>query len=359
MDTQDLSLSANDVKPDLSGADQECLTTATAREVIDWLVACRAAGTLVGLGYRTVPGDFASDGWYGSAHWLVRALFAFKASRSVATPTEDENIEQWLWDQADYMATMLDSQIGGVFPSRLTGDYSDRAGVASTGATIGYDLYQGGPDIPTITIYYNNRRSSCAHFVGQAGIYLNDSNLLAAAKRYIKEWVMFGVWEDGIPSEWQRNEGSADPKQGLVYNTHNMACALEIAARTAELGDRELADFSTTYGIWGTESTTPKTIYTALDKFINITQGGSKYSDPTGRAINWWTNNFGLACHWQYLIHPANSLGIIDKFSTIRQVVTPSGWTEDHYFAAWRGYCAIYPSDVRVGLPDPIQHRIG
>jgi len=162
------------------------------------------------------------------------------------------------------------------------------------------------------------RPSACAHFVGQAGVYFNDAALIASAKRYFKEWVMFGVWGDGVQSEWQRNEGSSAPKQGLVYGTHNITGALEVAARTAAMGDRELADFSTTYGIWGTESATPKTIWTAFDHYLLITQGGRKYVSPDGRRINWWSGETGRSCHWQYCVHAAAQLGRGDRFSTVR-----------------------------------------
>lgn len=359
MNTQDISLSSLDDHPDLTRADQDCITSAAPSAVIAWLLACRAAGTLTGLGYRKIPSNDASDGWFGTAYWLTRALFAFAASRQIATPTEDANISAWLMEQAVYMATMQDTQLAVYFPSRATGDYSNRAGSAATGENIGKYLYKGGPLIPSVTLNYNNRRAACAHFVGQAGVYFNDAALIASAKRYFKEWVMFGVWGDGVQSEWQRNEGSSAPKQGLVYGTHNITGALEVAARTAAMGDRELADFSTTYGIWGTESATPKTIWTAFDHYLLITQGGRKYVSPDGRRINWWSGETGRSCHWQYCVHAAAQLGRGDRFSTVRQVVTPAGWTEDHYFDPWHGYCGMYSFDVRTVLPPVTQARIG
>ncbi len=356
--TRDLSTLYIESHPSISLVDQEAITTSTAAEVIAWLLACVSAGTMTGMSYRFFPSDAASDGWFDGGHWCARALFAFDKHRASATAGEVSIISAWLLEQATYMMGMQTSQLAAVFPNRASDDYSVTAGAAASGTLNSSFLYLGGPQIPDITLFYNNRRSSCAHYIGQAGIYFGDAAMIAEAKLYFKEWVMFAVYPSGVQSEWNRNDNYGDPKAGLVYSMYSMAGALEIAARTAAIGDRELADFSTTYGLWGTASTTPKTIYTALDLFIEITKG-RRYYTPARNPINWWTNNFGLACHWQWCIEPAKTLGIENKFSTIRQVVTPGGWSEDHAFAPWRGFCGMYPSDVRVGLPPVIQARLG
>lgn len=358
LSTRDLSTLNQDSHPSISLVDQEALTTSTAGEVISWLLACVSAGTMTGMSYRTVPSDTASDGWFDGGHWLSRAVWAFDKHRASATAGEDATISAWLIEQAEYMATMQVTQLEAVFPNRGANDWSATAGAASSGSLSSYYLHLGAGKIPDIALYYNNRRASCAHYIGQAGIYFNNQDLIDEAKRYFKEWVMFGVYEDGLQSEWNRNDNYGDPKAGVVYSMFNMAAALEIASRLYAIGDTELVDYSTSYGLFGTAAASrPKTIFTAFDKYVEITQG-RKYYTPLGNPINWWTNNFGLACHWQWCVKPLAALGLANKFSTIQQVVTPDGWTEDHAFAAWRGFCGMYPSDVRASLPNPIVGRL-
>jgi len=355
MTPRNLSLANLDAPVNLSLADTDCIT-ANAEDVRAWLLGCAGLGTLNGLPYTSTPSGTSIDAYFREGSWLCRAIVAFARTRSEMPNADASTIAAWLAEQATYMAAMIQAQIGMVLPGRAAGDYTQRTGYPFTpaGEYIGRYIYQGGPEIPRISRYYNNRRGDMALAVYLAGQYLDRADLRAEAIRYIKEWVIFCVYPDGEVGEFDRDDDYGNPDQGHAYAATMIGVAIEIASREYEAGRRELLDFKTRDGHLTTLSPDKdKTIFTAMHYHLQMMRGQRSRVNGVGNPVN---IHFSLASgqrrmHWTYWLAPLARLGLTGVVGQWLYSTSQPGVVEDVYYADWRGLAGIYPADIR---PSPL-----
>lgn len=226
------------------------------------------------------------DAWFYQAAWLLRYIATYDYVRTSLASADRLAIENFVRRNAYFLAAHTDWGLGTVFPNRLSGSYSTRSGAAAastdaakwyarrfdtngsctvdssdTASTLPVYAYVKadgtlGPRLSVLSQYYNNRRSAAAAAFGAAGILLGDAKLITSAKRYFMEWLTYGVWADGSQGEYSRNGDYCIAQQGVVYGALNTQGALTLARLLARQGDTTLPAFSTTAGLFGTESTT-------------------------------------------------------------------------------------------------------
>lgn len=352
---RNLSIAYLTTRPDIGREDMDS-RTATAVEVEAWLLASAALGTMTGMSYYN-ENSVAHDAYFYEGMWLSRALAAWDRVRTSATPANVAPIDAWLLAQAQYMATMLHAQISDGFPGRATDDYSTLAG--STGNLMGFWAHEGGPPLYYSVAYHNNRRSHMVMSVLLAGIMFNVPAFLIEVKRYVKEWVRFSVFENGAQGEWARAGNYGEPAQGLIYGSNNIAVALEATARLHAIGDDELLNYSTTAGANGTQSTAPKTVFTACDTHLDIIAGTRIFKTPAGEVMNWYEPVLGVlrVLHWTFYLRPLILLGRGGRICRLLNTDESFGglWT-DSTWPLWSGFDGVY-TDCRTGAA-PLSLRL-
>lgn len=254
----------------------------------------------------TSIGGATGDAWFAHASWLMRYVVTYDYVRRSLARAERVTIENFVRRNAHFLAAHNDWGLATVFPSRMLGNYDIRssAAAASTDAakwyTRRYDTNADcsidardpaasypayayvhadgttGPRISVLSQYYNNRRSVAASAYGAAGILLGDADLIASAKRYFMEWLAYGVWADGSQGEYARNGDYCIASQGVIYGALNIQGAAALSRLLARQGDTTLPNFSTTTGLFGTESSgtgTGKSIALAIATYFRLVNG--------------------------------------------------------------------------------------
>lgn len=225
----------------------------------------------------------AQDAWYSEAAWLLRYTVAYDFARQSLSDADRSRIEAFILRNAYFFAAQLDWGLGLLFPDRHAGSYtrklrdaasSGEAALVSLQADSNGDCTVNGKDNPTLyaarnyvradgtpgprtsnlSQWFNNRKSMLAAAIGAAGVTVGNADLIVRSKRYIMEWLSYGVWSDGSEGEYVRNGDYCIPKQGVIYAAANIQAGLLIGRLLARQGDESLFGFHTREGLFGTES---------------------------------------------------------------------------------------------------------
>lgn len=283
------------------------LGQAASREAVRQYLLDQAGNPLNAL-HRSLcikgPDGVTLDGFPQAASWLMRYLVTYDAVRATLPDAERVVIDNFIRRNAYFLAAHVDGQLAMLFPRRELGDYSQRredAAPATPAATwwsrrfdtngdcraderdiatplpaYAYVRRDGsrGPRLSVLSQWYNNRRSSNAAAVGAAGVLLGDPVLVASAKRYFMEWLTYAVWPDGSQGEYARNGDYCIAGQGAIYSQSNIQGGLLVARVLARQGDRSLAEFSTTEGLFGSQGPAPgKSLALAAATYVDLFLG--------------------------------------------------------------------------------------
>ena len=217
----------------------------------------------------------ASSPGYQIGTWLTKLLYAYDYIGSENfTAAERSLLNDWFYEAANYWRIDVNHYKAQYLPNRWQGDYSAVTSKASSGGvSYGYRDGSGNSDpIYGISRSYNNRVFRVTRFVGVAAQKLANEgytpppaannmsveDLKKTAKLYVKEWLMFGVYPEGMFGEFERWTYD-HPAKGLHYAGMSLGHALTVATTFARHGDSELMDFVTREGTYvnnGTLNTT-------------------------------------------------------------------------------------------------------
>lgn len=293
----------------LSRLDLESIYAEHQSKVIPWLVSSSRTSLvdLPGEGenqYRP-DGDPAQnkfDSFINEYAWLGRAFSAYIRTRNTASDSDKKMIDEWFLENAEFCMVHMQSFLDNNFPKREQNNYSDKGAFALKAEYNQRRTTWNGDLIPNLANWYNNRRSIAYFFLSIVGTGFADIYPEQAAryrnevKRYVKEWVTYSVFPTGESGEWSRNHsypneyGEYIEAQGLIYGAYNCATALNAALWFyLKKGDRELVDFKTRDGLWGTECSNgepDKTIWTASDLHIKMMAGRETRINDSNAAMN-------------------------------------------------------------------------
>lgn len=250
------------------------------------------------------------DSYYYQASWLLRYVATYDFVRSALSSADRVTVENFIRRNAYMLATQMDAALANLFPNRLKGDYSkklwvatatngivswwskrydtngdckvDSSDMASAAPVYAYVRADGvvGPRITELSQFYNNRRAATALTFGAAGLVLGDAVLISSAKRYVFEWLTYGVWPDGSQGEYARNGDYCIPQQGVIYSAANTASAALLATLLSRQNDTTLTAFKTRDGLFGSESTgtaPDKTLALAVQTQLGLINGTIKW----------------------------------------------------------------------------------
>jgi hypothetical protein len=160
----------------------------------------------------------------------------------------------------------------------------------------GWFTHKNGYSIPKFSLHWNNRRNQFYHLGLKVGLHLKRTNatgyntieadsiyhglskanyLIESAKLFMKNWLMFQVFSDGVICEYERNrdiEEKGTHYAGILVTT--IADMLDNLYRSGE----NMYNWTTTLGVTtsssSTASTTPKTFKLAFDWYIKRIYSG-------------------------------------------------------------------------------------
>jgi len=158
------------------------------------------------------------------------------------------------------------------FPNRAKDDYT-LGSYAKTYCQTGPFIltHFGGYKISPIMRTYNNRMVQSIYLMAAVGVMRNDASLIADAKQYFKEHLMFGFFADGTPAEFERGIEDGAPTNGWRYSGAMIGDLVMIADLLARSGDTELYTYSTFAGLSGGPSPTtggPKSLSLVIDHYL-------------------------------------------------------------------------------------------
>ncbi len=326
----------------------------------------RASGTQVSP-TRVMVTD---DGNWWKASWLMRYLVGASFIEDSFTSGELTEVKDWLSNWAQAYDLSVNKELAQCFPNRYSRDYSRTGSPASSSYYSRYAYLDsngtGHNQIAAVARYYNNRRSTIMGFVGLASVWLQDVTLIDHSKLYFEEWLQFSVFPDGSVGEYDRNRSSTSSSnvmQGLIYNGANLESAITLASALSINGDDSLFQYSTTNGIWGTESTggdpakslklavnthmdlieNEKLWYAADGSVVTANRIDSKAESGNNNGTQWNVEIYFAPIgnrYWKdarikngYMRTSTNSIPYSSKFGTAGPLSGP-----------WKGHHAAFPS---------------
>lgn len=313
--------------------------------------------------------DFTKYAYFGDmAGWVLAGfmtdyLFAYDYIKDagVLTNAEKDELNRWFYNSANFFSRNLHVELGGMFKYRLKGDYSDINGPAETGEAANLEYTHVNADgtkvnkIYRLHKWYNNRRAAHVMVIGLVDVFLknvgyvaplvratgngytSDATLEAHAKAYIKEWIKYSVFPDGMQGEFERSY-AANPFKGFNYSTCNLFAACIVADAYARRGDFDLYSYTTSEGLWGTQGGN-KSIRLAVESHMNMVDGTKK------RYFNVVTENNRYQ-NVQALNH--NQHYVSDVWYTMSNVYWKSGYQKGVYTRKGPGTLP-YPIPTKTG----------
>jgi hypothetical protein len=220
------------------------------------------------------------DNWL-RAEWLKRIVTIADFVKDSFTAGERTTFNAWLSDWAySYEGSVHTELSTNIFSNRYNRDYVTGLNYVATSPQ--YDGKYAYKDasgvlhnqIARVAKFYNNRRAHVAIFFGLAGIFLDDATLTDRGKLYFEEWLQFSVYPDGSQGEYERNVLTYNVNQGAIqYASVNINGACEMASALATQGDNSLFTYSTSNGLWDSESTggdPAKTVKLTVETFLDL-----------------------------------------------------------------------------------------
>jgi hypothetical protein len=211
---------------------------------------------------RWCPGVYDSSPSFGIAAMLTRLLLTYDyLGMDSFSADEQAELQGWFHAAARWLRTDVEEKLDENFRAREEGDYrlSQQRSADPGWGKVGF---LGSQRTGSVARYYNNRRSTAMFFVALVGWQQDDDDMIASSRRYVEEWLAFGVYPNGWTGEFERWREDL-PDLGWAYSTYNVALASMIADLFARHGDTTIYEFETSDGVHGTEGG-PKGLHRVL-----------------------------------------------------------------------------------------------
>lgn len=199
---------------------------------------------------------------FGIAALLTKLALAYDyLGEEAFSPEEHDRLRAWFRHAAGWLLADVEDKLDENFSDRRSGDYRlSRSRASDPGwGRVGY---LGSQPTGAIARYYNNRRATAMFFVALIGWQQEDEKLIESSRRFVEEWLTYGVYPDGWTGEFERWREDL-PDLGWAYSTYNVALGSMTADLFARHGDDALFEFVTSDGVHGTEGG-PKSLHGLL-----------------------------------------------------------------------------------------------
>ena len=200
------------------------------------------------------PGENSDTGpSFHLAEWMTRLVLAYDFLYYDLSEAERQELLQWFLNFAEFMQDDLNVGLDTVFVDRYNNNYSFKTSYKQETRD---PAYIGGPNIPRVGYFYNNRRANMARAVGIIGVLMNKPELTRHGARFCEEFLKYAVFPDGSIAEFERNTHSL-PDLGWQYGMGTLGPCLTLGAVMARAGDNSLLEYSTVDGKKGSTDGRP------------------------------------------------------------------------------------------------------
>ncbi len=216
-----------------------------------------------------VPGSGDID----FAGWIRRLTYGYDYVRSSLSSQDRKMLDTWFRDAGYFWKDVINEIVTNRFPDRLDNNYSTCGGSPTfcPGKDRGLTHY-GGPMTKNFHLGWNNQGNSLAACFAAIGVMLNDHTLKSHAKRYVKEWLKYGVFPGGVVFDQMRWNTADDIESGYNYEGTAIGSIITIVDHLARAGDAELYEYSTNDGMYGSEGRA-KSLLGVMQHFAGLTNG--------------------------------------------------------------------------------------
>lgn len=179
------------------------------------------------------------------------------------TDAENNRLDRWFYGYANFIFALIQDEIGGKVPGRLSGDFSSAAWPNSS--YVGYD---GGPVVHDGYVNgHNNRVAMAAAAASNIANYLKASgytapsgtqpfygfysvdDLVFHSKLFFEESIHFSLFPAGFYVDIARSWTDNSNTRGWEYSANAVASIIDMAAAHAIRGDTSLLNYATSAGL--------------------------------------------------------------------------------------------------------------
>ena len=276
--------------------------------------------------------------------WAIDLAQAYDIVKAMGY--ESAVIEGWFDALADLAEYNLHGRLGFLFPNRKSDSYTSRAALVDNNILATTRLGDGSLVYHLeVSQNYNNRRHAMAGLTGLAGMLSSTQAYVDEAKRYAREWMMFGHRTTTNQETFGDHDRGSNvfPQLGFSYDLGGLGHLLPALESVARSGDTSVYDFSSSEGsahpTWGSDhlKTFQEVLnqrqgwirgtitgqYTASGVPPSSSVSGDEFYRIKSRASE-NNNELGADAH---LLMPAAYYGRTDWVDAVMRVGTPTGFT--------------------------------
>jgi len=292
-----------------------------------------------------------SDATFVIANWFTTMLFAYDyLGADTFSQKEHEQLRDWFLAAAGFFRVDVNQHsLDKLFVDRARGDYR-LTGYATD--SCGRLTHFGGWRTCALHLSYNNRRAAQVRFFALAGLKFERQELVADAKRFVKEFVKFSIFPDGVMGEYERWLASL-PDLGWAYAATTLGSLVTIADHLARVGDFELYEYRTSEGALGSEGG-DKSLLLAIRTLQGLVVGeremyGTDQRPDPGYLVDGKHESGGWYSLHDVLVSPAN---LYYQDQGIRSIYTRTHGSAAPYpsspagvgpLPVWMGESGVYP----------------
>ncbi|QHT70883.1 T9SS type A sorting domain-containing protein [Rhodocytophaga rosea] len=180
------------------------------------------------------------------AEWFTTYYFAYDYIKHTLSNSDKATLDEWFLNAAVFFKNNINYYIDGLFSNRSTNDNNDNYTINPQQQYRLSDT-QGGPRVThyngyitySFHRYFNNRRASAVRLYAMVGLGQNNTTLKTEAKKFVKDWLAYGVFPDGTPGDFERWSTTL-PDLGWAYGMCITSICADIAEHFARQGDTDL-----------------------------------------------------------------------------------------------------------------------
>jgi hypothetical protein len=189
------------------------------------------------------------------ATWLNTLISAYDYTRNSSVYTDDdvEKIETWLFEALSFFYDLKIANTEVIITLYSRDLYTS----LNNGGWFGQSRGQAWDNSPFVSYGFNetfaNRSTAQWRFIMRAALLFREHesygeearDMVRTARRWFRDWIVFGTFKDGTYSDFHRGSASA-PQKGLEYTSIALGCAIDAIDAYERLWANEV-DFESLY----------------------------------------------------------------------------------------------------------------
>ncbi len=286
------------------------------------------------------------------ANWVTQLLYIYEYLEiaGVSFSSQEKSLlDKWFIDWGNFHFTDIEYYLNKLYSNRNS--YKNIEEIKHIQPELYGDIaYHNGPKTAQLGRMYNNRKANQVRLYGLIGIKYGKDNYINSFKRFTKEFLAFACYPNGAFAEFHRGTEKL-PDLGLGYMGSTLSSMISVADALARRGDKEIYDFETTYGLYGTQGSVKKSLRWAIQNYVKLFDGTNKFYrfssstsliDGVHVPHNWYSAHYCLLVSANLYYKDSYVQNVIDgKCSKVGEYPSnPAGYGA---FPIWHGDGGTFP----------------